>query len=86
MKKVTWKIVGEFDRKERSDIEERSFLDRGYHPKANGRSFSNIICPFCHCSNKAYRWSYIAVGKRCENCGALMGWTGKAYQFKELTK
>lgn len=50
---------------------------------------SNTIyfyCPFCDVEVKAYVWSLIGGGKRC-NCGALFtGRSGSAFQWEGLVK
>jgi hypothetical protein len=41
-------------------------------------------CPFCKHEVKAYMWSFVACGKRCE-CGSLcVGNSGDAYQWTAL--
>lgn len=48
---------------------------------------SNTIyfyCPFCRDEVKAYVWSLVGGGKRCD-CGALFaGGSGRAYQWREV--
>ncbi len=43
-----------------------------YYSRANGGSYYEINCPFCNFENIAYAWSLTAVGKKCENCKAII--------------
>ena len=41
--------------------------------RMNGRSTEFVSCGFCETQHEVYTWSFAGSGKRCENCGALMG-------------
>jgi hypothetical protein len=40
-----------------------------------------IECPFCNSDVKAYLWSLSGGGKRCDDCGAILG-TGEGFRRK----
>lgn len=44
----------------------------GGSPRASGKTFVILKCPFCQCDTKAYVWSLAGDGKICHTngCGA----------------
>jgi len=57
-----------------------------YHPRSNGRSYYDIVCPFCEDVVQVQAWG-AGRGKRCYGCGALIfdGLDGQFYGKKETT-
>jgi hypothetical protein len=63
-----------------NNVEQARWTCDGDHPQANGRTYTNIRCPFCSADTRAYLWSLAASGKRC-SCGALHGRFGQSYRW-----
>lgn len=63
-----------------NNVETARWTCDGDHPAANGRTYTNIACPFCGAKVRAYIWSLYGGGKRCY-CGALFSKSQQAYRW-----
>lgn len=65
-------------------VEQRTYQTHGLTSEM-GRSSVLAVCPFCSATVKAYLWSLAGGGKRC-GCGALLGSSGNAYQWRWIVE
>lgn len=66
----------------RNSAEVRQFTCDGKYPHPNGRSYTNVTCPFCDWETRAYLWSLAGSGKKCANpnCGAVHASGAQSYR------
>lgn len=62
------------------DTEARTYTVIRTEARPDGRSMVHIQCPFCNYRVHAFKWSLAGTGKRCQNCGAMIGHLGTAYR------
>lgn len=64
-------------------VEQRQYRVLGTTPRANGRTYDRMACPFCNTLLEASVWSLHGGGKRCteRTCRAILGKYGEAYRL-----
>jgi hypothetical protein len=56
--------------------------DSYYYSIPNGKSYYEMICPFCNSEIIVYAWSASSVGKKCENCKAKVIYNFRTGEFE----
>ncbi len=63
----------------------KKWILKGGSPRANGRTFVDLVCPFCGEETRAYVWSLCGEGKVCGTKGCKAKFCRAGYSVPRLS-